>query len=119
MYDFIYCVDYMKQPEEERENRYRENMCKTFYMNTYSDDIVKQVIDYLYVYTCDDEFFKEMKQLIMKKHNYTSDLISDDQVFTTFFAYDYYDIFHSCLKSKYVHSYVSDVLKNKFIERLK
>lgn len=119
MYDFFCNMDYMNLPENEKENRYRENMCKAFYMESYSDDIVKQVIDYLYEYTKYDEFFIHMKKLVMEKHNYANELINDDQMFITFFAYDYYDIFHLCLKDKHINSIVSDELKNKFIERLK
>lgn len=118
MYNFNYKVDYREKGELLQDDVYRENICKTFYMNTYDDNNVKNVINYIFIFIKNNEFFDTIKKLICLKHNFQDSEYLDDQLFMTLFSFDYYDIFHKCLQCQNVHSHIHEDLKNDFLKRL-
>jgi len=118
MYDFNYIVDYKEKDEPLQDETYRENICKTFYMDTYDDYTVKSVTNYVFIFINNNEFFDKIKKLIYLKHNFQDSEYLDDQLFMTLFSFDYYDIFHKCLQCQNIHSFIHEDLKKEFLERL-
>ena len=122
----MYCSDfdctYFDIEESEGDTQYRKDLLTAFNLKQYDDDLVKDIVNKIY-----DLIFKthntsenidniqEIFKIVRKRNTWPIEL-DDYMCITMLFSYDYFFLFHECVKAFLKTNKIEDEIVEKFNE---
>lgn len=118
MYNYSTNVKYKNQNEN---GLYRKQLLEAFNLKEYDDDVISKKMKELYNKIKD---YSQIKQIItlLKQFKYAKIFIvneEEENLYLIFmFSFEYFDLFHNCLKELNENNVISDKIFNKLLKAL-
>ena len=103
------------------DNLYRKQLLEAFNLKEYDDDVISKKMKELYNKIKD---YSQIKQIItlLKQFKYAKIFIvneEEENLYLIFmFSFEYFDLFHNCLKELNENNVISDKIFNKLLKAL-
>lgn len=119
MYNYSINVNYKNV--EYNDDLYRKQMLEVFDLKEYNDDIIHEKLKQLYNKIKDNPQIKQIITLL-KQFKYAKIFIvneEEENLYLIFmFSFEYFDLFHNCLKELNKDNVISDKTFNKLLDAL-
>lgn len=119
MYNYSINVNYKNV--EYNDDLYRKQMLEVFDLKEYNDDIINEKLKQLYNKIKDNPQIKQIITLL-KQFKYAKIFIvneEEENLYLIFmFSFEYFDLFHNCLKELNKDNVISDKTFNKLLDAL-
>ena len=119
MYNYSVNVHYKNV--KYNDNLYRKQLLEVFELKEYDDDVISKKMKQLYNKIKD---YSQIKQIItlLKQFKYAKIFIvneEEENLYLIFmFSFEYFDLFHNCLKELHKDNVISDETFNKLLNAL-
>lgn len=122
----MYCSDfdctYFDIEESEGDTQYRKELLTAFNLKQYDDDVFKENVDNIFnlifkIHNTQENLnnIQKIFEIVRKRNPWPIEL-SDNMCITMLFSYDYFFLFHECIKAFLKTNKIENEIVDKFNE---
>ena len=119
MYNYNHEVTYNFIDDREQNKKYKQDILDSFNQKNYNFDTIIKIQEDLFDKFKNNEKFNNLLEYLQENQTLIPAKLPLKTCVTLFFSYDYFYLFHKCLKDMFNNNKISDNNYNNMIELIK
>ena len=109
MYNFNYNITYVNVPEKKQNEAYQKDILECFNLKTYNFKQIEKIQNQLFDLNKENKTFMNLLNYFKKNQTFIPCEIPIKTCLTLLFQFDYFYIFHNCLKDLHETNNISSI----------